>query len=155
MSFNFAPQGWSQCNGQLLMINQNQALFSLLGTTYGGNGQTDFALPDLRGLVAMHTDHGVHPQGQRGGETAHVVTLNELATHLHDVTAMATGGTTNAPAGNRLAIAGNLYASAANLAPLVAASVSTIGGSQAHENRQPFLALSFCMATTTGIFPQS
>lgn len=151
MSFNFAPKGWAQCNGQFLPINQNQALFSLLGTMYGGNGQTTFALPDLRGRVAMHQG-AAFTVGQAGGETAHTLTQSELPTHLHPVTAMTGAATTNAPADNRLAVGTSLYAPAANLVGLVPSAVSSVGGSQAHENRQPYLALSFCIALN-GIFP--
>ena len=152
MSFNFPPKSWALCNGQFLPINQNQALFSLLGTTYGGNGQTTFALPDLRGRVAMHTDSASFPQGPGGGETAHTVTLSELPTHIHPVTAVNGVGTDSTPANNRLAVGNNLYAGAANLVALVPSSVTNAGGSQAHENRQPYLVLSFCIALT-GIFP--
>src|SRR2546423_1437820 len=86
MSFDFAPQGWAKCNGQLLPINQNQALFALLGTTYGGNGQTNFALPDLRARVPIHLGNG-HTLGERAGEAAHTLTLNELPQHLHSLAA--------------------------------------------------------------------
>ncbi|HUQ05937.1 MAG TPA: tail fiber protein [Kofleriaceae bacterium] len=152
MSFNFAPQGWAQCNGQFLPINQNQALFSLLGTTYGGNGQTTFALPDLRGRVAMHVGPGFS-QGQTGGEAAHTVTQIELPTHSHAVGALTGAATTNVPTGNRLAVANNQYAPATNLAALVPSTVTSVGGSQAHENRQPYLALMFCIAITSPNFP--
>jgi microcystin-dependent protein len=152
MSFNFAPMGWAQCNGQFLPINQNQALFSLLGTTYGGNGQTTFALPDLRGRVAMHVGPGF-AQGQAGGANAHTVTQSEMPTHTHAETAMTGAATTNVPTGNRLAVANNVYAPAANLVPLVASAVGNVGGSQAHENRQPFLALTFCIQLTSSNFP--
>ncbi len=154
MSFNFPPKGWALCNGQLLPINQNQALFSLLGTMYGGNGQTTFALPDLRDRVPMHTDDASFVPGQVGGETAHTVTVSELRTHTHAVTALTGAGTTNVPTGNRLAVDNNLYAAAANPVALVASAVTNTGGSQAHENRQPFLALTFCIAIGVGIFPQ-
>lgn len=152
MSFGFPPRGWAQCNGQFLPINQNQALFALLGTMYGGNGQTTFALPDLRGRVPMHTDGASFLQGQVGGETAHTVTVSELSPHLHDVMALSAAGSSNTPSGNQLAVDNNLYAAAANQVALVASAVSSVGGSQAHENRQPFLALMFCIALI-GIFP--
>jgi microcystin-dependent protein len=153
MSFNFAPRGWAECNGDVILINQNQALFALLGTTYGGDGQTTFALPDLRGRVPMHTDNSNFLQGQIGGETAHTLTMSELPIHTHGVTAMTGAGTTTTPAGNRLAVDNNLYAAAANPVVLVASAVTSTGGSQAHENLQPFLALTFCIAITTGFFP--
>ncbi len=153
VSFNYAPRGWAECNGQLLPINQNQALFSLLGTTYGGDGRVNFALPDLRGRVAMHTGASF-TQGQVGGETAHTLTTAELPTHTHPVTALTGAATTNAPAGNRLAVQDNLYAPPANLVTLEPSAVTSIGGSQPHENRQPYLAVKFCIALI-GIFPST
>src|SRR6201995_257747 len=102
MSFNFAPQGWAQCNGQLLPINQNQALFSLLGTTYGGDGRVNFALPDVRGRVPVHMGSGF-VLGQRGGETAHTLITNEVPQHTHQAQASSKAGDTNVPAGNLLA----------------------------------------------------
>ena len=98
-SFGFAPQGWAQCNGQLLPINQNQALFSLLGTTYGGNGQTNFGLPELRGRVPMHVGRGL-TLGQRGGEEAHTLSSNEMPIHTHKASASANGPTVTPPTGN-------------------------------------------------------
>ena len=91
MSFNFPPQGWAFCNGQFLPINQNQALFSLLGTTYGGNGQTTFALPDLRGRVPIHMGSG-HTLGERAGEQAHTLSISEIPTHTHTLTATSVNG---------------------------------------------------------------
>src|SRR5436190_11569221 len=85
-SFNFAPKSWAMCNGQLLPINQNQALFSLFGTMYGGNGQTTFALPDLRGRIPAHVGGSLNVQGQKGGEEAHTVTMSEMAAHTHVLT---------------------------------------------------------------------
>lgn len=152
VSFGYAPQGWAFCNGQFLPINQNQALFSLLGTMYGGNGQTTFALPDLRGRVAMHTDFNDYIQGQIGGSASHTLTTSELPAHSHMVSGMPDAGTTNNPSGVRLAVQNNVYAPAANLVGLAPSTVSSVGGSQAHENRQPFLGLQFCIALT-GIFP--
>lgn len=153
MSFNFAPQGWAQCNGQFLPINQNQALFSLLGTTYGGNGQTTFALPDLRGRVPIH--FGTHPLGEAAGAAAHVVTIAELPTHTHTERSTISAATTTTPGpGLHLAKArgANLYAAATNLVPFAGDGLSNVGGSQAHENRQPYLTLNFCIALQ-GIFP--
>src|SRR5213076_725212 len=96
MSFNFAPVGWAQCNGQLLPINQNQALFSLLGTTFGGDGRTTFALPDLRGRTPIHVSSD-HTLGERGGEQAHTLSISELPTHAHVVNVTAANATTNSP----------------------------------------------------------
>jgi len=151
VSFNFPPKGWALCNGQLLPINQNQALFSLLGTTYGGNGQTTFALPDLRGRVAMHEGDG-HTLGERAGASAHTVTVSELPQHTHTLNAQSGAATTPVPTNGVLASAANLYADASALVALHPASVTSLGGSQPHENRQPFLALNFVIALQ-GIFP--
>ena len=151
MSFNFAPKGWAMCNGQFLPINQNQALFSLLGTTYGGNGQTTFALPDLRARVPIHFGSG-HTLGERGGEQAHTLTLNEMPQHIHFAQASTSVGDKNFAANSVLAAAGNLYRPATNLTSLNASSISNVGGSQAHENMQPYLVITFCIALQ-GIFP--
>lgn len=155
MSFNFAPKGWAMCNGQFLPINQNQALFSLLGTTFGGNGQTTFALPDLRGRVPIHVGGG-YTLGQRGGEEAHTLSISELPTHQHILSNTNQAVSTNIPStgislGNT---APNLVYNTAgqNLAAMNPASVSNIGGSQPHLNMQPYLALNFCIALQ-GIFP--
>src|ERR1043166_4600747 len=98
-SFGFAPKGWANCDGQLLPINQNQALFALLGTTYGGNGQTTFGLPNLQGRVSIHLGHG-HTLGERGGEQAHTLSIPELPTHTHAAMASPATGTQNVPANN-------------------------------------------------------
>jgi microcystin-dependent protein len=152
MSFSFAPKGWAQCNGQFLPINQNQALFSLLGTTYGGNGQTTFALPDLRGRVPLHFGGG-HSLGERGGEEAHLLTTPEMATHVHLVNASTStsGGSAN-PTGNFLGGGNNVYGAGGSPTSLHSQTVANNGGSQPHENMQPFLTLSFCIALQ-GIFP--
>ena len=152
MSFVFAPKGWALCNGQLLPINQNQALFSLLGTTFGGDGRVNFALPDFRGRVPIHVGSG-HTLGQRGGEQAHTLTIAELPTHVHAARALSTNATTPVPTNNSLAAANNVYVStAANLTSIQPGTVTNTGGSQAHLNMQPFLTLSFCIALQ-GIFP--
>lgn len=152
MSFAFAPQGWALCNGQLLSINQNQALFSLLGTTFGGDGQTNFALPDLRGRVPIHAGGG-HGLGERGGEQAHTLSIAEIPAHDHVLNATTLTGNTPLPTNNLPADSpSQLYASPGNLAPLEPNSVASAGGSQAHLNMQPFLTLSFCIALQ-GIFP--
>ena len=152
MSFEFPPKGWALCDGQLLPINQNQALFALLGTTFGGNGQVNFALPDLRGRVPIHSGAG-HVLGSVGGEQAHTVSLAELPVHSHAVAASssATGGSV-APAGRHLGGGNNVYRSGSASTSLHPASVASVGGSQAHLNMQPYLTLSFCIALQ-GIFP--
>lgn len=152
MSFNFAPRGWAMCNGQSLPINQNQALFALLGTTYGGNGQTTFNLPDLRARVPMHFSN-THPQGQSAGEVSHTLTTQEIPSHSHGPL-MASGNDagTFAAAGAVLASANNAYTAPGNLVALNAGVIASAGNSQPHENRQPFLTINFCMALQ-GIFP--
>lgn len=154
MSFAFPPQGWALCNGQLLPINQNQALFSLLGTTYGGNGQTTFALPNLQGRVPIHMGSG-HTLGEAGGEQAHTLSIGEVPAHTHLVNASksATGGSAT-PTGRHLGGGNNAYhaPAGATLTTLGAASIANTGGSQAHLNLQPFLTISFCIALQ-GIFP--
>ena len=154
MSFNFAPKGWALCDGQLLPINQNQALFSLLGTTYGGNGQTNFALPDFRGRVPIHVGGG-HTLGERAGEENHTLSVAELPQHSHVLQATTTLSTTNiAVPAVMLAksVAANLYAPASNLVAMAPAAISNVGGSQPHANMQPFLTINFCIALV-GIFP--
>ncbi len=153
MSFVFAPKGWALANGQLLPINQNQALFSLLGTTFGGDGRVNFALPDLRGRTPIHVGSG-HTLGERGGEQAHTLSIAELPTHTHVVNASGSDGDVNTPTGNRLAReVGNVYRLASGgLQALNPAIITNTGGSQAHLNMQPFLTLSFCIALQ-GIFP--
>lgn len=154
MSFNFPPKGWTFCNGQFLPINQNQALFALLGTTFGGNGQTTFALPDLRGRTPIHVGNG-HTLGERGGEQAHTLTISELPTHTHTLQAANVSAPVNTPTGSEVlanSSGSNLYGPASNLAAMAANSVTSVGGSQAHLNMQPFLTISFCIALQ-GIFP--
>jgi len=153
-SFVFAPRGWALCNGQLLPIDQNQALFSLLGTTFGGNGQVNFALPDLRGRVPIHVG-GSHTLGDRGGEQAHTLAIAELPTHTHVVRATTALATTNEPTTSVMlakSAASNLYGPASNQVAMAPDALSNRGGSQAHLNMQPFLTLSACIALQ-GIFP--
>jgi microcystin-dependent protein len=151
-AFNFPPKGWAQCNGQLMPINQNQALFSLFGTTYGGNGQTTFALPDLRGAAAMHRGAGF-TQGEHGGEEGHTVTLQEMAAHTHALMASTTDGNTQAPSGNVLARnTNNIYGQAQNLTQLNPSSTTNVGGTQPHSNMQPYLCINFIVALI-GVFP--
>ena len=154
MSFVFAPKGWALCNGQLLPINQNQALFSLLGTTFGGDGRVNFALPDLRGRTPIHVGSG-HTLGERGGEQAHTLSIAELPTHTHVANASSNPASTNTPTSALVLAASSgsqLYTPASALQPMAAGGVTPVGGSQAHLNMQPFLTLSFCIALQ-GIFP--
>jgi microcystin-dependent protein len=156
MSFNFAPKGWALCNGQLLPINQNQALFALLGTTYGGDGRVNFALPDLRGRTPIHMGDG-HTLGERGGEPAHTLSIAELPQHVHvaQATTAQADQNSNGPAPSRMAAQSNfsaLYAAAGSLQAMAPNALSNVGGSQAHENMEPYVTLSFCIALQ-GIFP--
>ncbi len=151
MSFNFPPKGWALCNGQILPINQNQALFSLLGTTFGGDGRVNFGLPDYRARTPIHVGSS-HTLGERGGEQSHTLTQSEMPMHTHEVRASSAAATTSAPFNAVLAPAQNLYSAPNGLVALGATSVTGAGGSQAHNNTQPFLALSFCIALQ-GIFP--
>src|SRR5262245_46713306 len=133
LSFEFAPQGWAHCNGQVMPINQNQALFSLLGTTYGGDGNQTFALPDLRGRVPMHV--GAHTLGERAGREAHTLTLSELPEHTHLVNSTGNDATTGNPAGNVPARATSpMYRSPTSLTSLAPQTVSNVGGNQPHQN---------------------
>jgi len=158
MSFNFAPKGWAQCNGQLLPINQNQALFSLLGTTYGGNGQTNFALPNLRGNVPIHMGEG-HTEGESAGATTVTINQQTMPQHFHTLSASKTQGDKVNPnfGGTGFVLAqdpGNCYSPSLTPAPVALnpLSVSNVGGSQAHNNMMPYLVLNFCIALQ-GIFP--
>jgi microcystin-dependent protein len=154
MSFNFAPKGWAQCNGQTLPIAQNQALYALLGTTYGGNGQTTFGLPDLRGRAPIHRGAGF-TIGERAGEESHSVSISEMPMHTHFGVASAAAANAASPAGNRWADGGKaIYAASqdASAAAMDVTLVSTVGGSQAHTNMPPYLTLNFCIAVA-GIFP--
>jgi len=152
MSFVFAPKGWALCNGQLLPINQNQALFSLLGTTFGGDGRVNFALPDFRGRVPIHVGSS-HTLGERGGEQAHTLSIAEIPTHTHTLRASSSStGTVAVPTNNFLAPVSNSYGAPINLVAMAPSSIANVGGSQAHLNMQPFLTVSFCIALQ-GIFP--
>lgn len=153
VSFNFPPRGWAFCNGQLMPIAQNQGLFSLLGTVYGGDGRTTFGLPNLQGRVPMGVGNS-HVLGEMAGQVAHTVTMGETPAHNHFVNATSSTGTGAFPNGNLLATTPNqMYTQTiTNLTPMAPASVTSIGGSQAHENRQPFLVLTFIIALS-GVFP--
>lgn len=151
-SFNFAPKGWALCNGQLMPINQNQALFSLLGTTYGGDGRTTFALPNLQGKVPIHTGSGFS-LGQSGGEQNHTLQVSELPSHTHVAKASANPASTSDPTGNFWADGGkNAYTPDAPTTTLASSAIASTGGSQPHDNMSPYLTLNLCIALT-GIFP--
>jgi microcystin-dependent protein len=157
MSFDFPPKGWAFTNGQLLPINQNQPLFSLLGTTYGGDGRVNFALPDLRARVPMHNGNG-HTLGERGGSPAVTITQAAMPQHNHLVNASSTQASStdgNVPTSTSMlakSVGSNFYASFGNLSTFDPRAITTVGGSQAHENMSPFLVLNFCIALQ-GIFP--
>jgi microcystin-dependent protein len=154
MSFSWAPKGWAMCNGQLLPINQNQALFSLLGTTWGGNGQTTFALPDQRGRVPIHVGNG-YPLGQVGFEQAHTLTIAEMPEHVHGLTATTVAAASIVAVDNLLATAAAtdpLYSTNTNTTAMAPSSIGIVGSSQAHTNMQPYLTVNFCIALN-GIFP--
>jgi microcystin-dependent protein len=151
MSFVYAPRGWALCNGQLLPINQNQALFSLLGTTFGGDGRVNFALPDLRGRTPIHVGSG-HTLGERGGEQAHTLSIAEAPAHTHVFSASQSNANAPTPGNAMFGTSNNMYAGPSNLVNVNTATITNAGGSQAHVNLQPFLTLSFCIALQ-GIFP--
>jgi microcystin-dependent protein len=154
MSFNFAPKGWAMCNGQLLPINQNQALFSLLGTTFGGDGRVNFGLPDLQGRVPIHVGNG-HTLGERGGEQSHTLSISELPTHSHTLNATSSAANQIIPGAALLgtsAATDPIYGNPTSLVAMDPSSISNVGGSQAHQNMQPFLTLTFSIALQ-GIFP--
>ena len=152
VSFNFPPKGWALCNGQFLPINQNQALFSLMGTMYGGNGQTTFALPNLRGRVPIHRGNG-HTQGEAAGSTSVTITQQTMPTHLHFMQASSNSTSTSPdPTNKLLAPVNGGYGQASQLTTLSPESVTSVGGSQPHNNMMPYLTLNFIVALQ-GIFP--
>jgi microcystin-dependent protein len=165
-SFNFAPKGWAQCNGQLLPINQNQALFALLGTMYGGDGRVNFALPDLRGRIPISMG-GQNTLGERAGQEFVTLNISSMPQHIHTMMADGTTAATNntitpttstvmGNSGGQQSPGGpfgvSIYSNAAPNNALAPGVVSNVGGSQPHENRMPFLVLNFCIALQ-GIFP--
>lgn len=163
MGFNFAPRGWAFCDGQILPINQNQSLYSLLGTIYGGDGRTSFALPDLRGRTPIHVGNSnggeEHELGQKGGEEAITLSTVEMPSHDHTAQAANSEANQNNSGGNILAAASastfNLYISETSTPtrqPITSSTVTNVGGSQSHNNMQPYFAVNFCIALQ-GLFP--
>lgn len=158
--FNFAPRGWAMCNGQLMPISQNTALFSLLGTTYGGDGQSTFALPNLQGRVPIHQGQGTglsnRVMGEVSGEEAVTLLVGQLPAHNHQAQGSNQGANNPSPAGNVWAAEPTgqtaLYSNTAPNTPLAAGAIGTTGGSQPHDNMPPFLVVNFCIALA-GIFP--
>jgi microcystin-dependent protein len=152
VSWNYPPRGWAECNGQLMPINQNQALFSLFGTNFGGDGRVNFGLPNLQGRAPMHVGAG-HNTGEVGGEINHTLTLAEMPAHTHTLTVNGGAGNTGVPAGNFLAdTVDKVYATPQSPIALVPGTVGNTGGSQAHTNMQPYLVLNFVVALQ-GVFP--
>lgn len=157
VGFNFAPRGWAFCDGQILPINQNQSLYSLLGTTYGGDGRTSFALPDMRGRTPIHvgasTNGTNHTQGQKSGEETHTLTTAEMPTHTHVARGASVPADNTDPTGRVLADTAGLYgAPDANTLTMAADNLANTGGGQGHNNMQPYLTLNFCIALQ-GLFP--
>jgi microcystin-dependent protein len=155
VSFNYAPKGWALCNGQLLPINQNQALFSLLGTTYGGDGRTTFGLPNMQGRAPVHVSSGIL-LGELGGESAHTLIAAELASHTHSLQGSSSAASASNPSANAYAVpspaVGSVYANAAADTALAPSQPGPNSGGQAHDNMQPYLVLNFVIALR-GIFP--
>jgi len=158
IGFNFPPRGWAFCDGQILPINQNQSLYSLLGTTYGGDGRTSFALPDLRGRTPIHTGSDgsggtFHSLGQKGGEEIHTLTATEMPSHIHEVKVSSDNATQNVPTDRVFARAREVtYHELNNPIQMQSTMVGNTGGGQPRENMQPFLTINFCIALQ-GLFP--
>jgi len=150
ISWNFPPKGWAFCNGALMLINLNQALFAILGTTYGGNGQTNFALPNLQGRSPFHVGNGI-VLGEMGGETAHTLNISELPAHNHVPVGSPNPPSAPGPGGNLWATRANIYAGSPDSA-MNPAGITVIGGNQPHENMSPYLVLNFIIALQ-GVFP--
>ncbi|HEX8353037.1 MAG TPA: tail fiber protein [Pyrinomonadaceae bacterium] len=153
VSFNYPPKGWAFCNGQFLPINQNQALFALLGTTYGGNGQTTFALPNLQGRLPIHMGNG-HNLGEAAGSTSVTLNIQQMPQHVHFLQGTTQDASAPVPSNSLLGKANNMYQSAnsGGLLALNPAAVTNVGGSQPHNNMMPYLVLNFIIALQ-GIFP--
>ena len=156
VGFNFAPRGWAFCDGQILPINQNQSLYSLLGTNYGGDGRTSFGLPDLRSRTPIHKSDG-HPLAQNGGAETVTLTSAEMPAHTHSTKANSSEGDNTSPADDNLSAtaAGELLyrdPESASMTALRGGTVTNTGGGQAHDNMQPYQALNFCIALQ-GLFP--
>ena len=149
MSFNFPPKGWAECKGQMLPIAQNQPLFSLFGTMYGGDGRVNFGLPDLRGRVPMHVGAG-YVQGQKMGEELHTLTQAEMPAHNHIIQASSQQGSQAAP--TILASVENTYRTADEMTSIHPETLAPVGGNKPHENRPPYTVLNWCVALQ-GIFP--
>ena len=155
VAYSFAPNGWEFCNGQLQSIADNDALFAIIGTTYGGDGVTTFALPNLQGRVPIHSGTGF-TIGQIGGETDHTLKANELASHSHPVEAVLAAGNAASPIGTLSAVGptglGNVYGPPTALSPMKAGAIGNAGGSQPHSNMQPYLTLNYIISLF-GVFP--
>lgn len=152
VGFNFAPRGWAFCDGQILPINQNQSLYSLLGTTYGGDGRTSFALPDLRGRTPIHRGDG-HTLGQKSGAETITLTAGEMPSHSHAFNGSGNNATDVAPSGKVLGTSVNeIYRATTSNSVTLQSSLFNTGGGQAHNNMQPYLAVNFCIALQ-GLFP--
>ena len=157
VGFNFAPRGWAFCDGQILPINQNQSLYSLLGTTYGGDGRTSFALPDLRGRTPIHTGSDgfgpFHSLGSKSGEETNTLNVAEMPNHQHSLHASNSDGNNVSPTNNVLAReVGKPYSTPSNLTNMNSAIIASVGGGQAHNNMMPYIAVNFCIALQ-GLFP--
>lgn len=154
MGFNFAPRGWALCDGQILPITQNQSLYSLLGTTYGGDGRTSFALPDLRSRTPISVGNG-HQQGEKSGSETEQLSVTQMPQHGHALMGSSNAADTNNPSNSQLgAVTSNVYnnTEAGNLVTLATNALANVGANQGHENMQPFIALNFCIALL-GLFP--
>jgi microcystin-dependent protein len=159
--FNFPPKGWAWCDGQLMPLSQNTALFSLLGTTYGGNGKSNFALPDLQGRAPMHPGQGpglsLHDLGETGGSETVTLLESEMPSHSHSLAVSSDDGDLKAPTSNRVlarSTNGFLYQNSisSGLQPMSDSALAPSGGDQPHNNMQPYLTFYFCIALQ-GVFP--